>query len=263
MKISKEEKEKTRRRLVEAAVQVIATRGFRDATMREIAERAQVGDATIYKYFPSKEDLLSGFFELRLETLIARLREVADFHQYRFREQLHVLLETQLALFAADRDFLRIAYQRVFLGNWLGGVAGSSAAKRRFLEVVDDLVTSAVEAGEFDEPPFKPLFYELLWEYAIGITYYWLKDSSPKYVNTTQMIDKSLAVLDAALESNVLGRAADLLHFLIREHVLTRIQGTGQERPSDGRRPKRAFLADRQPGRRRGRGGSSRRKAKS
>src|SRR5215218_225688 len=127
MKISKEEMQKTRRRLVEAGAHVISLRGFRDATMRDIAEHAKVGDATIYKYFPTKESLLFGFFELRMEDLVARLRAVPDFHQYRFQEQLHVLFETQLALFAADRDFIRIAYQGVFLSNWLGAAVGAKA----------------------------------------------------------------------------------------------------------------------------------------
>ncbi len=37
---------------------VIGSRGFQNATISEIARNAQVGDATIYEYFKSKEDLL-------------------------------------------------------------------------------------------------------------------------------------------------------------------------------------------------------------
>jgi hypothetical protein len=88
------------------------------------------------------------------------------------------------------------------------------------------------------------VLYELLWEYAIGVTYYWLEDSSPKYVNTTQMLDKSLAVLNAVLVSNVSSKVADLVQFLIREHVLAKIQDMRKERKPDGPRPKRKFMAD-------------------
>jgi len=253
MKVSKEEMQKTRRRLVESGARVISERGFRDATMRDIAEHAKVGDTTIYKYFPTKESLLFGFFELRMEDLVARLKAVPDFHHYRFQEQLHVLLETQLALFAEDRDFIRIAYQGVFLSNWLGAAEGARATKARFLEVINDLVTSAVEVGEFAEPPCPQLLYELLWEYAIGITYYWLDDTSPRYVRTTAMLDKSLAVLDALLASQVLSHLVDLIQFLIREHVLSRIPESKRGAPSAraDRRPKRPFLAERAPSPRR------------
>jgi AcrR family transcriptional regulator len=254
MKVSKAEMQKTRRRLVEAGARVIAERGFRDATMRDIAERAKVGDTTIYKYFPTKESLLFGFFELRMEDLVVQLKAVPDFHQYRFQEQLHVLFETQLALFAADRNFIRIAYQGVFLSDWLAAAAGAKTTKARFLEIIEDLVTSAVEVGEFPEPPCQQLFYELLWEYAIGITYYWLEDTSPKYVHTTQVLDKTLAVLDAMLSSQVLGRLVDLMQFLIREHVLARIPDGKRKAMYAGedRRTKRPFMADRTTAKKRG-----------
>ena len=81
MKVSKEEKEKTRRKLVNSAVHVISKKGFRDATMREIAERAKVADATIYKYFPTKETLLFAYFELRMDDLVEKLKGISDFHK--------------------------------------------------------------------------------------------------------------------------------------------------------------------------------------
>jgi AcrR family transcriptional regulator len=243
MRISKEEQQKTHCKLVEAAVHVISHHGFRNATMHEIAERAQVGDATIYKYFPTKESLLFAFFELRLDDLIERLSAIEDFSQYNFQEQLHVLLETQLEIFEPDRAFIRIAYEGVFLTNWIATAAGSTATKDRFVAIVEDLVTSAVEAGEFEEPPFTKLFSTLLWEFAIGVTYYWLEDSSPKYINTTQMLDKSLALLDAMLKSKILSRLADLTQFLIREHLLSKIQMAKNVSTPNPAKPKRQFMA--------------------
>lgn len=242
MKVSKEEKEKTRKKLVEAAVQVISKKGFRDATMKEIAQRGKVGDATIYQYFPTKETLLFAYFELRMDELVERLKDIRDFHKYSFREQIHVMLETSLENFTADRDFIQIAYESVFLTNWISTAQGSKNTKDRFFEIIEDLVTSAVEAGEFEEPPFKKFLYEMLWEYTIGITYYWLKDESPKYANTTQTIDKSLAVLDAALKSNILSKVLDLSQFLVREHLLSRIKGSEGERNFDLPRLKKRFM---------------------
>lgn len=47
-----------RTRILCAAQEVFAQQGFRAAEVRTIAERAGVGKATIYKFFPSKEALL-------------------------------------------------------------------------------------------------------------------------------------------------------------------------------------------------------------
>ena len=61
MKINEQDKQLTRVRILEAAVDVITIKGFKAATMREIAKEAKVGDATIYNYFPTKEKVLYGY----------------------------------------------------------------------------------------------------------------------------------------------------------------------------------------------------------
>ncbi len=101
---------------------------------------------------------------------------------------------------------------------------------------------AAVEVGEIESPPFKNFLYELFWEYAIGITYYWLKDTSSKYASTTQMLDKSLAVIIAALKSNLLNKFVDLSQFLIREHILSQIKSPESHSNFDLPKLKRRFM---------------------
>ena len=55
-------------RILDAAAEVFATKGFHQATIREIALAADVADGTIYNYFTDKADLLIG--------IMARLAEV-------------------------------------------------------------------------------------------------------------------------------------------------------------------------------------------
>ncbi|HIO92932.1 MAG TPA: TetR/AcrR family transcriptional regulator, partial [Leucothrix mucor] len=88
MKISEQEKSKTRQRILESAVDVISEKGFKSASMREIARRAEVGDATIYNYFSSKEKLLYGYCEYIQHRVMASLKEIDDFHEYSLHEQL-------------------------------------------------------------------------------------------------------------------------------------------------------------------------------
>ncbi len=44
--------------ILQAAEQVFAQKGFHDATIADVARQAKVSEATIYEYFPSKEELL-------------------------------------------------------------------------------------------------------------------------------------------------------------------------------------------------------------
>jgi len=62
-------KEQTRQLIADTAQRLFAERGFDRVTVAEIAREAQVAEATVFNYFPTKEDLFYG----RLEALGARL----------------------------------------------------------------------------------------------------------------------------------------------------------------------------------------------
>ena len=64
-----------RRRILDAAVQVFAARGFYNARVSDIAREAGVADGTIYLYFKNKDDLLINLFEDRMELIIAAFSE--------------------------------------------------------------------------------------------------------------------------------------------------------------------------------------------
>src|SRR3972149_7630201 len=55
--------ERTRERLLDAAGEVFAERGYRRATVREICRRANVNIASVNYYFKSKEDLYADVLE--------------------------------------------------------------------------------------------------------------------------------------------------------------------------------------------------------
>jgi AcrR family transcriptional regulator len=57
------DKELKRQELVQAAVEVFATKGFRGASMEDIAVRANIGKGTIYEYFRTKEELFKACFD--------------------------------------------------------------------------------------------------------------------------------------------------------------------------------------------------------
>jgi AcrR family transcriptional regulator len=62
-------KEQTRRLIAETAWRLFADRGFKQVTVAEVAREAQVAAATVFNYFPTKEDL---FYD-RLEAFGAEL----------------------------------------------------------------------------------------------------------------------------------------------------------------------------------------------
>jgi AcrR family transcriptional regulator len=63
-------------RILEAAREVFAVEGL-EASVAEVAERAGVGTATIFRRFPTKEALLAAVVRERVETLTEVAREAA------------------------------------------------------------------------------------------------------------------------------------------------------------------------------------------
>jgi AcrR family transcriptional regulator len=50
--------ERTRRQIADVAVSAFIERGYDETTMEQIAEAAEIGTSTLYRYFPSKELLI-------------------------------------------------------------------------------------------------------------------------------------------------------------------------------------------------------------
>jgi AcrR family transcriptional regulator len=71
-------KRATRLAIRDAGMRLFAERGFTATTVDEIAEAADVSRATVFSYFPAKEDIVFGDAPSAVESLAAGLRERAD-----------------------------------------------------------------------------------------------------------------------------------------------------------------------------------------
>lgn len=68
-------KHRTRRRLQRTAMGLFAERGFDQVTIDEIAAACDVSRTTVFRYFPTKEDLVVGTEPARLEELRAAFEQ--------------------------------------------------------------------------------------------------------------------------------------------------------------------------------------------
>ena len=68
-------KQQTRNAIAAAAMQLFAERGFDAVSVAEVASAADVSVATVFNYFPTKEDLVYDRMEAFEEELLAAVRE--------------------------------------------------------------------------------------------------------------------------------------------------------------------------------------------
>src|ERR671931_1315762 len=70
-------KQQTRRLIADTARRLFAERSFEAVTVAEVARAADVSEATVFNYFPTKEDLFYSGLEAFEEELLSSIRDRA------------------------------------------------------------------------------------------------------------------------------------------------------------------------------------------
>jgi len=143
-----------------AAIELIAARGFEAMTLRELAERVGVQPGSIYRYFPSKSQLLVELLVEHLEFLLRQwererpatddpaelLRAFVDFHI-----RSHTLRRREV--FVANMELRSLApadYRRVV------------ALRRRYEDILTGILREGIRAGAFHLPDARVATFAIL-----------------------------------------------------------------------------------------------------
>jgi AcrR family transcriptional regulator len=138
--------ERNRQRILEAATEVFNERGL-EVSLDDVARHAWVGVGTVYRRFPSKEDLVEALFVARIES-VAALAEQAG--QAADPWSGLVTFMTKAAEMLAGDVGLR---QLLMFATY--GRDGVSYARQRNLPLVARLVKRAQDSGQL-RPDLQP-----------------------------------------------------------------------------------------------------------
>src|SRR5687768_429629 len=104
MRITAEEKSATRRRILEAALELFRTNGFDGTTTRDIAAAAEIATGTLFNYFETKEAIVAAFAEEKLAS--ARAAFVQTDRDGELDEALFALVAGELRQLKPLRKFM-------------------------------------------------------------------------------------------------------------------------------------------------------------
>lgn len=147
------EKEQHRHQVLEAAEAVFAEKGFHNATVQEIAARAEFAVGTIYNMFESKTVIYGELVEMRAQQYIERaqhaMEQAAD-----PVEKIRALIAAKLGFFDANQRFFQI-FTRATSGGQEQLPFGPSENTRRmlgeYMEQVSGVFAEGIRSGAFAE----------------------------------------------------------------------------------------------------------------
>lgn len=129
---------RNRERIITAASTCFASEGV-ECQMAAVAKRAGVGNATVFRHFPTKVDLIVAVMRRRMEDLAGEV-EAAARHEDP-AEALTRVLEAIGAVFVRDAALKQVAHQR------FAGDEDLLRCRDRIFACVEQLVARARDAG--------------------------------------------------------------------------------------------------------------------
>lgn len=139
-----------RQRILDTAYDLFSRRGVRGVGVDEMVERADIAKATLYRHFPSKDDLVLAFLDLREQ------RWTRDWVEAEARRRGTTPEQQLLAIFDAfDEWFHRPDFEACSFINTLlemGGEHPAGRASIEHLQTIRSVIQELAAEAHLDDP---------------------------------------------------------------------------------------------------------------
>jgi AcrR family transcriptional regulator len=135
-------------RLLLAALECFASRGYHATTTREIAERAGMSPAAVYVHYRSKAELLYQITSAGHETLLREVRAALD-GVPEPRDRLRLFVETFASFHVRHHTVARVS-QYELRALPAPGFASIAKLRSEFQRILEEELRLGVAAGVFD-----------------------------------------------------------------------------------------------------------------
>jgi AcrR family transcriptional regulator len=185
--------ERTRAHVREVAIRMLRDVGYERTTMRAIATAAGVSTGNAYYHFPSKDALVQELYlDVQREhaTLAAPVLAAGGSLAERVRGVWGASVDAFAPFHAFGAEFVSVAIRP---GSEASPFSGASTAAR----VQSRELFEAVVAGAEPAVParLRADLPELLWLAQLGITLFWVHDTSPGSARTRRLVDQGSALV--------------------------------------------------------------------
>jgi len=138
----------TKKKLFDAAMELIGDRGFADASVDEIVDRAGVAKGTVYYHFSGKAELVEALIQDRLRPLAEQFRQAAEANADDPRAAIEALVRAELEFLSGNSSFSKLLLTELWREDrvWRGTLM---LLRSELLTVMRDVIVKGIESGDF------------------------------------------------------------------------------------------------------------------
>src|SRR5215469_11066558 len=145
-----ENKEKTKRAILDAALKLFAEKGFYNTTTKAISRKAGIAEGTLFNYFETKEDLALFFFEREMDAVVKWYEGNRRMQDAALAEKLFAIIQHSLERLEPYEEFIGAVYLRALapcskLSPWR---LQNQERNLRYLRFIRDILADAEAAKD-------------------------------------------------------------------------------------------------------------------
>ena len=167
--------ERTRERILQAALTLFRTNGYEDTTLRQIASESGSSLGLAYRYFGCKEEFVLAFYE----SLAAQfIQQIPGLPQGKIAQRFTAAMTAKLALIEPHRELIGVLLSSALNPNSRVAVLGQASAdiRVRMQAAFSQLVRDSEDAPD---PAISAALAKLLYVAHLAILYFRVNDRTP------------------------------------------------------------------------------------
>ena len=191
--------QRTAQKILAAALDLFRTKGFDQATMRDVAAAAGVAIGAAYYYYPSKDAIVLAFYERACAEMRPRIEAALETARGALDDRLEALVRAKLEYFAPYRGVLRALLKN---GADPAHPLSPFAENNKAIRDVDIATFGrALEMSGVRVPKdLAPHMPGVLWMFQMGVIFFWITDDSEGQRRTTKLLALGVKIVSTLLK---------------------------------------------------------------
>ena len=145
--LTEEELDRRRHEIFDASVYLFLEKGFRETSMREIADAAGMGKSTLYDYFKSKDEILLWGVEDQIMDLNTRAQEIIN-QSAPAMERLQEIMKHHLEYLLASKElYFKLSFEVQRLA--LESQQRIQVKRHAYQDLIRRLIDDGIQEGTF------------------------------------------------------------------------------------------------------------------